>query len=84
MVTKTTYETKMEYDNDGKVTRKVTTETVDTPDAPVCFCGDCADLLEDTIELQSGPSVLDIIFGAAGVATLTAAICLAVKIIKSK
>lgn len=51
MVTKTTYETKMEYDNDGKVTRKVTTETVDTPDAPVCFCGDCADLLEDTIEL---------------------------------
>ena len=82
MVTKTTYETKYEYDETGKVIHAVETETVDVPSG--CVCDDCAPLLEDVIEFEDAPSALDIITGAAGLATLAAAICLAVKIVKSK
>ena len=84
MVTKTTYETKYEYDESGKVIHKVATETVDVPNG--CICDDCAPLLEaeGVVAFEDAPSALDIITGAAGLATLAAAICLAVKIVKSK
>lgn len=82
MVTKTTYETKYEYDETGKVIHAVETETVDVPNG--CICDDCAPLFEGVIESEDAPSALDIITGAAGLATLAAAICLAVKIVKSK
>ena len=63
----TTYETKMEYDENGKVIRKVVTETCDVP------------VLEEplklTVPLRERPSVFDIISGITGIALIATSIC---------
>lgn len=88
MVKKTTYETNLEYNDYGKVSRKVVTETVDIPDSDYTVVYDCcdgyADLLEDTIEFEEEPSLLDVIAGVAGIASIVASACLIAKAFRNK
>lgn len=97
MIAKTTQtntiDTKFEYDESGKMTRRIVTETLEVPEAPVfeatvCAC-DCTDTDEDSdigmdVELETEVSPLDIIMGAAGVASIIASGCMIIKSLKSK
>ena len=85
-----TIDTRYEYDNDGKVVHKVVTETLEIPDmfpaaTMTCSC-DCDDdcdvetVIEQEIEVPVSP--LDIIMGAAGIASIIASGCMIVKALK--
>lgn len=85
-----TIDTKYEYDGDGKVVHKVVTETLELPDVPsavTCSCAcDCDDdygegtLIEHELELPVTP--LDIIMGAAGIASIIASGCMIAKALR--
>lgn len=95
MIAKTTQtntiETKFEYDESGKMTRRIVTETLEVPEVPafeatVCAC-DCNDIDEDSdvdidVELEAAVSPLDVIMGAAGIASIIASGCMIVKALR--
>lgn len=88
----TTIDTRYEYDANGKMIHKVVTETLEIPETPVqtttmCAC-DCCDCDEETeaelmtAELEIPVSPMDIIMGAAGIASVLASGCLIFKTLK--
>lgn len=88
----TTYETTREFDEKGNVTHEIHTETREEPDCvgytvttSTTSDEDIAEMLDGLIELQEPtPSLLDIIAGAAGIASIIASACLIAKTIKRK
>lgn len=88
----TTYETTREFDEKGNVTHEIHTETREEPDCAsytvttsTTSDEDIAEMLDGLIELQEPtPSILDIITGAAGIASIIASVCLIAKTIKRK
>ena len=76
----TTYETTREFDEKGNVTHEIHTETREEPDCAsytvttsTTSDEDIAEMLDGLIELQEPtPSILDIITGAAGIASIIA------------
>lgn len=87
-----TYETTREFDEKGNVTHEIHTETREEPDCAsytvttsTTSDEDIAEMLDGLIELQEPtPSILDIITGAAGIASIIASVCLIAKTIKRK
>lgn len=88
----TTYETTREFDEKGNVAHEIHTETREEPDCAgytvttsTTSDEDIAEMLDGLIELQEPtPSLLDIIAGAAGIASIIASACLIAKTIKRK
>lgn len=95
MIAKTTQtntiETRFEYDESGKMTRRIVTETLEIPEIPafeatVCAC-DCTNTDENSdvdmnVELEAETSLLDVIMGAAGIASIIASGCVIAKALR--
>lgn len=85
-----TIDTRCEYDNDGKVVHRVVTETLEIPDVQPAVTCSCAcdyddDYGEETLiehELEVPVTPLDVIMGAAGIASIIASGCMIVKALK--